>query len=93
MEMLQGFQKAAVKNAQIRGGWNLMSREEQREKDDGRTAAHNAVIRNVNMLARYLSGKGKDVSWRDDLGDEVENRKRIGDFACFVSCIMGIDSR
>lgn len=31
-----------------------------------------------------------DNSWRDELGEE---RKRIGDFACFVSYITGISNR
>ena len=34
--------------------------------------------------------EGMDISWREDLGDE---RKRIGDFACFVTYITGISNR
>ena len=41
-------------------------------------------------LARIVEHDGGDAYWRLQLGD---NRKRIGDFACFVSYITGISNR
>jgi len=48
------------------------------------------------MLARYVKMQGKAAQWRDCLGDEKENpynRKRIGDFACYLVFINSINAR
>ena len=92
-EILGDFLKAAAKYAGIRAGWNLLSREEKMETDANRTACHNGVILHLNILARYLASKGKNTSWREELGDEKEHRKKIGDFACYVTCIEGLNAR
>ena len=47
-------------------------------------------ITSLNTLARIVKNEGGDASWRAQLGDY---RKRIGDFACFVSYITGISNR
>ncbi|WP_139297961.1 hypothetical protein [Oribacterium sp. KHPX15] len=74
----------------IRNQWETMSTEEKMNADDGRTKAHNVVITSLNTLARIVENEGGDASWRSQLGDY---RKRIGDFACFVSYITGICNR
>jgi len=33
---------------------------------------------------------GEDASWRNELGDD---RKTIGDFACFIAFSIGVMSR
>ena len=40
--------------------------------------------------SEYLDKIGKDVSWREALG---ESRKAIGDFACYVSLVYGLRAR
>ena len=93
MEILDEYLAAAVKYAAIRAGWNLLSREEKADTDENRTACHNKVIFHLNILSRYLASKGSDISWRDELGDEKENRKKIGDFACYTALLEGLDAR
>ena len=78
-EILGNFLKAAAKYAGVRAGWNLLSREEKMDTDANRTACHDKVIFHLNILTRYLASKGEDTSWRDELGDEKEHRKKIGD--------------
>ena len=92
-EILQAYLMAAAKYANIRASWNLLSREEKMDTDANRTACHNKVILHLNILARYLASKGKDVSWRDELGDDNLHRKKIGDFACYVACLEGLHAR
>lgn len=92
-EIFQNLIKASVKYANVRAGWDLLSNEEKMDTDANRTACHNLVIMNLNMTARILELHSKDVSWRDELGDETESRKRIGDFACYVACIRGLLAR
>ncbi len=90
MKFWNDFLGRACSYAKIRNDWELMSREEKIESDDARTAAHDKVITAVNILSRLAGNEGIDVSWREALGD---NRKRIGDFACFVTYITGISNR
>lgn len=87
---------AVTRYASIRAGWPLLSREEKMEKDSRRTSCHNSVITHFNMLARYLRRYGRDAEWREKLGDEEEdkyNRKKMGDFACYLAFINGVNAR
>ncbi len=84
------FINRAAKYTFIRNQWETMSTEEKMAADDGRTQAHQVVIVSINKLARLVESDGGDASWRSQLGEE---RKRIGDFACFVSYITGISNR
>ncbi len=92
-EILQDYLMAAAKYANVRACWNILSCEEKMDTDANRTACHNKVILHLNILARYLASKGKDVSWRDELGDDSLHRKKMGDFACYVACIEGLNAR
>ncbi len=83
------LQKAA-EYIKIRNDWELMSREERMDEDESRSLVHNSFIAGVNILSRIAGNEGIDNSWRDKLGDD---RKRIGDFACFISYITGISNR
>ncbi|MCR5108260.1 MAG: hypothetical protein K6B28_08870 [Lachnospiraceae bacterium] len=82
--------KKAFRYTSIRCEWELMSRNEMIENDSLRTAYHNDFITSLNILARLAANEGIDSSWRESLGD---NRKRIGDFACYITYITGISNR
>lgn len=95
-ELYEDFVSASIKYAEIRAEWSLMSREQKMDKDPLRTALHNSVIIQVNMLARYLAQIGRSTSWRYLLGNEEEDRiyrKTIGDFACYIAFVNAICSR
>ncbi|MCD8075726.1 MAG: hypothetical protein LUF27_11995 [Lachnospiraceae bacterium] len=87
--------KAANKYANIRASWPMLDVEEKMEKDPGRTSAHDSVITHVNLMARLLRSMGKPAAWRDVFGDEKDpyNRKAIGDFACYLAFVTGINAR
>ena len=88
--------KIATRYASIRANWILLSREEKIEQDSGRTSCHNSVIIYLNMLACYLKQQGETAVWRDRLGyeeDDPYNRKAIGDFACYLAFVNGINAR
>ena len=82
--------KAAIRYATIRGEWHFLSREERDETDTERTAAHNHFIDCCNILSRQQVLYKEDTSWRTDITDD---RKMIGDFACYLSCFIGIQNR
>ena len=90
MEYWNDFLNKAAKYAYIRNRWETMTREEKIEEDDSRTAMHNSLITAINVLSRIVGNEGVENAWREELG---ENRKRIGDFGCFVSYITGISNR
>lgn len=89
-DLFRNLITAAVKYAQSRAGWPLWDREKRMEKDSSRTSQHNQVIDSFNILARYLRSQGKPATWRDVLGDD---RKRIGDFACYLVFIGSLNAR
>lgn len=82
--------KSAVAYAAIRSRWFLADNEARKEMDRQRTRAHDAFIDACNILSRNMMKAGEDNSWRDLLGD---NRKQIGDFACYINYILGIRAR
>lgn len=90
MESYDDFVKKAVKYAVYRCQWEYKSREDRMAEDQYRTSSHNAFIDSVNLLSRLAASDGIDNSWRAELGEE---RKRIGDFACFVAYMTGISNR
>lgn len=84
------FYKLFVRYAQVRASWNFKSFEEMAEDNSERTILHNALIDSVNILARNMEKIGEDVTWRTQLGND---RKVIGDLACYVAAWLGIRQR
>jgi hypothetical protein len=81
---------AAVRYAHARAEWNLLPREERIGKDRHRTQLHEAFIDSCNALSRNLVRREKDAAWRRRLGDD---RKTIGDLACHLHCLLGLEAR
>ncbi|HOJ19095.1 MAG: hypothetical protein GX452_04860 [Ignavibacteriales bacterium] len=82
--------KYAVDYSRIRVDWYLANSEGRREMEDLRSAKHTAFIDSCNVLSRAMIKKGEDATWRKRLGDD---RKTIGDFACFINLITGLRAR
>ena len=82
--------RLAADYSNTRNRWELLSTKERISADKSRTMEHDAFIISVNVLARIAAAEGIDNSWRKELGD---NRKRLGDFACWIAYITGISNR
>ena len=80
----------ATQYAAIRASWWQMSREERMEEDAHRTMVHNSVISSLNIIADIERGLGREAAWRDKLGDD---RKVLGDFACYIALFWGLNAR
>jgi len=80
----------AMEYARIRTQWMVSSIEQRKEMDQRRTLSHNAFIDACNIMSRNMGMNDEDNSWRDELGDD---RKIIGDFACYIHCFLGIEAR
>ena len=72
------------------GDWMVVSVENRHDMDKTRTLAHNTFIDACNILSRNMGKQGEGNAWRRDLRD---NRKDIGDFACYLHCNLGIRAR
>lgn len=68
---------------------------EREELDQRRTRAHDALIDACNVLSRKMRSLDMSIGWRRRLGDhrQTEGRSRIGDFACFLHCFVGLSAR
>ena len=89
-EIVNELIEKSIKYSVVRAKWEVWNREIKIKEDEGRTLKHNSVIDAFNILARLIKSEDIDTSWRDRLGDD---RKRIGDFACFLTYMVGINNR
>lgn len=80
----------AIAYAQIRAQWQFYTLEQRREFDQARTLAHNALIDACNIMSRNMGKHGEDNFWRTLLTDD---RKNIGDFACYIHFFVGMEAR
>lgn len=96
LDLYQELLITANRYSFFRSNWLLWSTEKRTEEDPDRTSCHNSLIVKFNQLARYLKMQGKSASWREELGYEEDhpyNRKRIGDFACYLVFLNSIHAR
>lgn len=90
LELYTELIAAAMKYSESRANWQLWDREKKMAEDSTRTSRHNRVIDCFNMLERHLKKQGKSAAWRNMLGDD---RKRIGDFACYLIFAESLNAR
>jgi len=79
---------SAMRYARIRVDWRCHP--SKKELSESRTRAYNALIDDCNIVRRHMGKHGRDTSWRESLGDD---RASIGDFACFLHCIIGLKAK
>lgn len=82
--------RLAVRYARLRVDWQLAPPTSRREMDRERTLAHNVLIDACNILSRQMAAAGENNGWRELLGDD---RREIGDFACFLHVLLGVAAR
>lgn len=80
----------AINYAHFRSRWPLLDFDERREFDAARTSAHNTFIDACNILSRNMAQVGEDIGWRASLG---EDRRIIGDFACYIALFLSLRGR
>ncbi|NLN49100.1 MAG: hypothetical protein GX154_08505 [Clostridiales bacterium] len=82
--------KSAVRYSQIIVDWYLSGHESRQDMDTLRSRAHDAFISNCNALSRNMNEAGIYSSWRAKL---IDDRRIIGNFACYVHTTLGIAAR
>ena len=86
-DLLNDLYVSATNYARIRTDWYLSDKDRRIELNERRKASHETLIDSCNILSREMAKNGENISWRDTLGEE---RVDIGDFACFLHCILGV---
>lgn len=82
--------EAAIKYSHYRANWYSWDIKKRKNEDEYRSSKHNALISRINILARFVKEKEGECNWRDVLGDD---RKRIGDFACYITLVRSLNAR
>ena len=80
----------ALRYARLRADWRMAGHDERIAMDANRKHAHDALISQCDILSRNAGKAGRDNHWRATLSVD---RKEIGDFACHVHCILGVEAR
>lgn len=78
----------AIRYAHTRSEWTTLTRQEKLDKDESRSILHDSFISSVNIISRTQGESGS--AWRKRL---TEDRKRIGDFACYISLFKALEAR
>jgi len=89
-DLRRGLFSSAIRYANIRAEWSLMDKEQRLEADANRSRAHDSFIDSCNIMSRNMLKAGESVTWRALLGDD---RKVIGDFACYLHCLLAVKAR
>jgi hypothetical protein len=82
--------KYAIIYSRVRVDWYFAKLHDQIEMDVERTIAHDEFILSCDLLARKMNENGEDLRWRSAIGND---RKSIGDFACLLHAVIGIEAR
>ena len=84
------MQKCAITYAGIRATWFNLNFGERAAADADRTRKHDLFINAKNKLAEYMYENKMNIDWDDELGTQ---RKRIGDFACYMVFLIAVSER
>ena len=72
-----------------------MDLQERAAEDEYRTQRHDAFLNSLSMMRTVLDKMGKSTEWFDMLGEDIQktNRRRAGDFACYVVLMRSLGTR
>ncbi|NLP52033.1 hypothetical protein [Bacillus sp. RO1] len=84
---------SAIIYANTRALWSVKSLEERRDIDNSRTHQHNDFMINLKIIATYMKQQDWSAEWFDKLGTIEKDRKRFGDFACYLVYINSLNAR
>lgn len=92
-EFLTDMVTAATDYANKRSEWSVQTIVQRRRADESRTIQHDAFMMTLTKLARYMKNQAWDSEWIAQLGSVEKDRKRLGDFACYMVCINSLNAR
>jgi hypothetical protein len=80
---------------QIRVEWGLAGDSARTLMDESRTRSHDAFLTSLNAVTRQAVALGSRLEWRRAFGvsGASEERKALGDFACYLAFNFALESR
>jgi len=81
---------ASLRYSNLRFKWYVSDIDKKKDLDQERTASHNSLISCWNALCRYMNNQNIELNSKALFPND---RKNIGDLACFFCAIIGIMSR
>ena len=92
-ELWEEVLESAIVYGHTRALWSIQSFEQRREIDETRTRQHNLFMSNLKVLMRYMEGQGWHTEWFVKIGTIESDRKRLGDFACYLVNLQSLLAR
>ncbi|MDF7639074.1 hypothetical protein PT285_06625 [Lactobacillus sp. ESL0791] len=95
-DYLASLVEQAIVYAEMRANWALASNDDRVKNDAYRTHVHDSVIYYVTIISRSLEQAGIKTTWFQQLvpsGNTNVDRKRIGDFACYICYLYAVSAR
>ncbi|MDF7639501.1 hypothetical protein PT285_08830 [Lactobacillus sp. ESL0791] len=93
-DLVTNLIQKAVTYTEVRAQWLLLSSIEKMQIDRHRTDLHNDFIAAVNIVQRYMKQKDVPTDWYERLVPTgIVDRKRVGDFACYISYVYAVNAR
>jgi hypothetical protein len=79
----------------LRVAWGVGDVEKRLKIDEARSRAHDAFLTLLNAATRRAAGNGHSLEWRNpfSLLSESEERKSLGDFACYLAFYAALVAR
>ncbi|HEX3663928.1 MAG TPA: hypothetical protein VHU23_01675 [Rhizomicrobium sp.] len=94
-ELRQQLVRLAGEYLMARIQWAFYDASQRGSAGSNRTRAHDAFIAALNAFTRKAAAGGSSLGWRRtfSVNGEVEERKRIGDFACYIAFRAALQAR
>ncbi len=75
--------------------WAVADEVERRNLDAGRSRTHDSFLVLLNIVTRQSARTGAGLEWRKEFGvqGECEERRALGDFACYLAFCSAIAAR
>jgi hypothetical protein len=75
--------------------WSIAELTDRMDRDIVRTRAHDAFLGNLNIATRAIARTSESLEWRKRYMDygPTEERKALGDFACYLAFQQSLSAR
>lgn len=84
----------AINYSNMRAKYSLQNLAERSEMfDSSRTNKHNIFMYSLEDIVFYMKEKNWNTDWFNQIGTIKNDRKRLGDFACYLVFIYSLNAR
>ena len=84
-ELYEMFLESAADYAKTRIAWSFMDQTTRMEEDGQRSVKHDSFMAMLSAVCRNLGIEGSD--------EIISDRKKKGDFACYIALFLALEQR